>query len=134
MNKRKETEWNTDTNFLNLLVKVTEVGSKMDGMTVAMETLNTNMKELRDGTKSDIEFLKVDKISRADAVRIQTDAMTAHAELADSVASNSKRITDLEDSRIAYRAQMRLWLIFGGGTWSLILVVLTVYISAHFHA
>lgn len=38
-----------------------------------MGALRDDVKELKDGVKSDIEFLKTDKISRAEAVRINVD-------------------------------------------------------------
>lgn len=41
-----------------------------------MGALRDDVKELKDGMKSDIEFLKTDKISRSEAVRINVDQQT----------------------------------------------------------
>lgn len=124
-------EFSTDKNFLDLLVEVTKVSSKMDGMTVAMETLNVNMKELRDGTKTDIEFLKTDKISRSEAVRIQTDAMTQHQELEDTVKAQAKEIESLKESRIAFRASLKAWLLVGGAVWTILVLIAGVLIETY---
>lgn len=61
-----------DTNT-DILVAIATLETKVDAM-------STDIKEMKDGVKVDIEFLKVDKISRADAVHIQTENQTIHVD------------------------------------------------------
>lgn len=46
-----------------------------------MVALRDDVRDLKDGVKSDIEFLKNDKISRAEAVRINTDQQTINQDM-----------------------------------------------------
>lgn len=57
----------------DVLVAIATLETKVD-------LLSADVKEIKDGTKSDIEFLKVDKISRAEAVRINTDQAVVNAD------------------------------------------------------
>lgn len=108
------------------MVAIAKLETKMDSLTI-------DVRDLKDGMKSDIEFLKIDKISRADAVRNQTDSMTKIGELEDTLAKNDQRITDLEDSRIAYRAQLKVWVFLGGGVWTVIVLILGALIAIKLH-
>lgn len=94
-----------------------------------MDSLTIDVRDLKDGMKSDIEFLKVDKISRADAVRIQTEDMVRHDKTDECTEKLDSRITGLEDSRIAYRASLKVWIFLGGGIWSIATIILSAWIS-----
>lgn len=75
-----------------------------------MSGLRDDVKELKDGIKSDIEFLKADKISRADAVRMQTDSLT--------------RDTDYE-TRLRF-IERYMWLALGG-------ITILTFVLNYFH-
>lgn len=55
-----------------------ELKTQMSGVGDALAALRTEVKEIKDGMKSDIEFLKNDKVSRADVTRLQIDGQVIH--------------------------------------------------------
>ena len=57
----------------DLLIELKTQGAQLKENIVE---LRNDIKEIKDGVKTDIEFLKADKISRAEAVRIQVDSTT----------------------------------------------------------
>lgn len=71
--KDKTMEWSQGNR--DLLV---ELKTQMIGVGESLVGLRAEVKEIKDGMKADIEFLKNDKISRAEAVRIQTEAQTVN--------------------------------------------------------
>jgi hypothetical protein len=109
----------------NVLVAIAKIETKLDILTV-------DVKDLKDGMKADIEFLKVDKISRADAVRNQTESMSQIMDIESVARDASKRLTNLEDSRISYRAQLKVWIILGGGMWTVATIVFSAWLANHF--
>lgn len=113
-------------NNSSVLVAIAKLETKMDSLTI-------DVRDLKDGMKSDIEFLKVDKISRADAVRIQTEDMTRHAIAEDKTEKLGDRIANLEDSRIAYLASLKVWILLGGGAWTVIILILGALIAIKLH-
>lgn len=58
----------------DVLVAIATLETKVD-------MLSADVRDIKDGTKADIEFLKVDKISRAEAVRINTDQAVVNADI-----------------------------------------------------
>lgn len=53
----------------DILVAIATIETKIDQMT-------RDVQEIKDGTKSDIEALKVNKISREEMVHVQTDLLS----------------------------------------------------------
>jgi len=74
-NKTTTKEWAQDNR--DLLV---ELKTQMTGVVESIGGLRNEVKEIKDGMKSDIEFLKSDKISRNEAVRINTDQQVTNAD------------------------------------------------------
>lgn len=95
MAQRKETmnEWSQGNR--DLLV---ELKTQMVGVVATMNSLHTEMKEIKDGMKSDIEFLKSDKVSRAEVTRLQVDAQVVHND---------------QETRIRF-IERYMWLALGG--------------------
>lgn len=114
------------SNNSSVLVAIAKLETKMDSLTI-------DVRDLKDGMKADIEFLKVDKMSRGDAVRIQTEDMVRHDKTEEEVEKQGERITNLEDSRIAYRAQLKVWVLLGGGIWTIITLILGTLIALKIH-
>lgn len=114
------------SNNSSVLVAIAKLETKMDSLTI-------DVRDLKDGMKSDIEFLKVDKMSRGDAVRIQTEDMVRHDKTDEEVEKQGERITNLEDSRIVYRAQLKVWVLLGGGIWTIITLILGTLIALKLH-
>lgn len=113
------------SNNSGVLVAIAKIETKLDILTV-------DVKDLKDGMKADIEFLKVDKISRSDAVRIQTEDLSRHIETEQTVKSQGERILDLEESRISYRAYIQAWVLLGGAAWTLATLLLGVWLNSKF--
>lgn len=76
--QQTQNEWSQGNR--DLLV---ELRTQMAAVVTSIDTLHSEMKDIKDGMKSDIEFLKTDKISRADAVHIQTDQQTFNVDIED---------------------------------------------------
>lgn len=112
-------------NNSSILVAIAKLETKMDGLTI-------DVRDLKDGMKSDIEFLKVDKISRADAVRNQTEILGQVIDLKEEVKKLQDSVTGLEDSKIGYLAQLKVWVLLGGSVWTLATIVLSVYLTSKF--
>lgn len=108
-----------------MLVAIAKLETKMDALT-------SDVRDLKDGMKADIEFLKVDKISRADAVRNQTESLSQIVDLKEQVKTLEDSVTGLEDSKIAYLAQLKVWVLLGGSVWTLATIVLSVYLTNKF--
>lgn len=113
-------------NNSSVLVAIAKLETKMDSLTI-------DVRDLKDGMKSDIEMLKVDKMSRSEAVRIQTEDMVRHDKTEDCTKELDIRITGLEDSRIAFKAQLKVWILLGGAVWTIITLILGTLIAIKIH-
>lgn len=60
-----------------------------------MVALREDVKDLKDGVKMDIEFLKADKISRAEAVRINTDQQVINQDVETRMRTSEKKLTQI---------------------------------------
>lgn len=58
----------------DILVAIATIETKVDNLT-------SEVKEMKDGVKADVEFLKVDKISRAEAVHVNTAQQTINTDI-----------------------------------------------------
>lgn len=105
-----------------VLVAIAKIETKLDILTV-------DVKDLKDGMKADIETLKVDKISRGDAVSMQNEMLGKQIDLESNMKDLKKDVVSLQDSRISYRAQLKVWVILGGGIWSVATIFLSVWIA-----
>lgn len=110
------------SNNSGLLVAIAKIETKLDILTV-------DVKDLKDGVKADIENLKVDKISRSDAVSMQNEMLGKQVDLESDVKDLKKDVVSLQDSRIAYRASLKVWILLGGGMWSIATILFTLWIS-----
>jgi hypothetical protein len=98
----KTATWNREDR--DLLVELrTTLGSVQNDIT-----------EIKNGTAAKLQFLEADKLSRAEAVRLSTENLSQHTDFTERIANNAERITDLEESRIEYRATIKSWLIMVG--------------------
>lgn len=110
------------TNNSGVLVAIAKIETKLDILTV-------DVKDLKDGMKSDIENLKIDKISRGDAISMQNEMLGKQIDLEASVKELKKDVVSLQDSRISYRASLKVWILLGGGIWSIATIFLSVWIA-----
>lgn len=74
--KRTQTEWSQGNR--DLLI---ELKTQMIGVGESLAGLRVEVKEIKDGIKSDIESLKSDKLSRAEALRLQAEAETVREDV-----------------------------------------------------
>lgn len=109
-------------NNSGVLVAIAKIETKLDILTV-------DVKDLKDGMKADIETLKVDKISRSDAVSMQNEMLGKQVDLESDVKDLKKDVVSLQDSRIAYRASLKVWVLLGGAVWSVATILFTLWIS-----
>jgi hypothetical protein len=85
-----------------------------------LSDVQDDIREIKDGTAAKLQFLETDKISRSEAVRYQTELVTITTD-------HSERITNLEDSRIEYRATIKAWISFVGVVNAIIAIGLAFY-------
>ncbi len=76
--------------------------------------VQNDITEIKNGTAAKLQFLETDKLSRSEAVRLNTENLSKHQEFDDRLNQQGQRIADLEDSRIEYRATIKSWLIMLG--------------------
>lgn len=74
--ERTATEWSQGNR--DLLV---ELKTQMSGVNANISELRQEVKEIKDGVKADVEFLKSDKISRAEAIHINTNQQVLNADV-----------------------------------------------------
>lgn len=109
-------------NNSGVLVAIAKIETKLDILTV-------DVKDLKDGMKSDIENLKIDKISRGDAISMQNEMLGKQVDLEADVKELKKDVVSLQDSRISYRASLKVWVLLGGGIWSIATILLSVWLT-----
>lgn len=109
-----------------VLVAIAKIETKLDILTV-------DVKDLKDGMKSDIEYLKVDKISRGDAVSMQNEMLGKQVDLEGDFKELKADVVSLQDSRIAYRASLKVWILLGGGVWTIVTLILGTLIELRIH-
>lgn len=114
------------SNNSGVLVAIAKIETKLDILTV-------DVKDLKDGMKADIEYLKVDKISRGDAVNMQNEVLGKLIDLESDVKELKKDVVSLEESRVSYRAQIKVWIFLGGGVWTLATLILSALIAMKLH-
>lgn len=71
--KQTQNEWSQGNRDLLVELK-TQMGTVGDNIS----ELRAEVKEIKDGVKTDIEFLKNDKVSRAELTRLQVDGQIVH--------------------------------------------------------
>lgn len=114
------------SNNSGVLVAIAKIETKLDILTV-------DVKDLKDGMKSDIENLKIDKISRSDAVSMQNEMLGKQVDLESDVKELKKDVVSLQDSRISYRASLKVWVLLGGAIWTLTTLILSALIAMKIH-
>lgn len=75
MSSRQPTQSEWSQGNRDLLV---ELKTQMTGVGESISELRSEVKEIKDGVKADVEFLKNDKVSRAEFTRIQVDGQIVH--------------------------------------------------------
>ena len=119
MTRPQTATWNREDR--DLLVELrTTLGSVQDDIT-----------EIKNGTAAKLQFLETDKLSRAEAVRLNTENLSKHQEFDADIVDAKKRLTNLEDSRIEYRATIKAWIILVGVLNALLGILITVYFHYH---
>lgn len=120
MPKRNSTTatWNREDRDLLVELKTT------------LAAVQDDIKEIKDGTQAKLRELEVDKLSRADAIRIQVSNDERFNALGERVTANEKAIKSLHDSRIEYRVQLRTWLTVGGVALTVFQIALAVYLHS----
>lgn len=96
-----------------------------------LTAVQTDIKEIKDGTAAKLQFLETDKLSRAEAVRLNNENLAKHTDFSEQIDTNAKRITDLEDSRIGYRATIKAWVLMATFANAALALALTVYFHYH---
>lgn len=106
--------WNRDDR--DLLV---ELRTQMTGIVSEISAARAEIKEINTGITARLLNLESNSLSRIE-VNPRLDEY-------------DERITSLEDSQIAYLAQLKVWVLLGGAVWSLAIVVLSVYLAVRIH-
>lgn len=113
MATRPETKWNRDDR--DLLV---ELRTQMTGMFSEISAARAEIKEINTGITARLLNLESNSLSRIE-VNPRLDVF-------------DERITDLEDSRIAFRASIQVWLLLGGAIWTIVTLLLSIWLSTKF--
>ncbi len=95
-----------------------------------LSAVQNDIKEIKDGTASKLRELETDKVSRADATRVQVSNDERFNALTERVNTNEKNTTSLQDSRIEYRTAIRTWGIVWGIVTFIGPILLTLYLRS----
>lgn len=113
MNKTTAT-WNRDDR--DLLV---ELRTQMTGIVTEISAARAEIKEINTGITARLLNLESNSLSKIE-VNPKLDEF-------------DERITGLEDSRIAYRAQLKVWVLLGGAIWTIFTLILGTLIALKIH-
>lgn len=111
---KKSAEWNRDDR--DLLV---ELRTQMTGIVMEISAARSEIKEINTGITGRLLNLESNSLSKIE-VNPKLDEF-------------DERLTNLEDSRIAYRAQLKVWVLLGGAVWTVITLVLGTLIALKIH-
>lgn len=103
----------------NILVAIGKIETQMDGLRIDVAGARAEIKEINTGITARLLNLEANSVSKI--------------EVNPKLDDHDERITNLEDSRIAYKASLKVWVILGGGTWSIAVVAFSVWLATVVH-
>lgn len=98
-----------------ILVAIGKLETKVDGLTEDVVAARQEIKDINTGFSARLLNLESNAVSK-----FQYDQL-------------AERVVALEDNNIALTATLKVWLLLGGGVWSVVLVVISVLLAVHFH-
>lgn len=106
--------WNRDDR--DLLV---ELRTQMTGIVNEISAARAEIKEINTGITARLLNLESNSLSKI--------------EVNPKLDEYDERITSLEDSQIAYLAQLKVWVLLGGAVWTLATIAFSVFIAIKIH-
>ena len=103
----------------NILVAIGKLETQMDGLRVDMAGARIEIKEINTGITARILNLESNSVSKI--------------EINPKLEEYETRITNLETAGASNRGQIKVWVIIGGGVWTISLIFISIFITTHFH-
>lgn len=108
--RRDTTTWNRDDRDL-----IVELRTSQANMERKIDSLEIGIKEINTGITARLLNLEGNAVNKIQFDQLET------------------RVNILENNGIAQAASIRVWVILGGGVWSVFLVILSVVIAIKIH-